>query len=159
MSTGFETTADKPETFLAAHQIFVRYVFFAIVSGLANLAAQEIAVRVVPGFHVMVSVLAGTGVGFIVKYLLEKHWIFYDAYDSHAEEIRKVFIYGVFGVGTTLLFWAFEMGALWLWGTTSAKYIGAVIGLSLGNWIKYFLDKHYVFGKTASGKIASERAA
>ncbi len=138
---------ESASAFLAAHVIFARYVFFAVISGIANLGAQELVVRIVPAWPVMISVLVGTGIGFFVKYVLEKKWIFLDSYETHAAEVRKIVIYGIFGVGTTLLFWGIELGALWIWGTTTAKYIGAAVGLSLGNWIKYLLDKHYVFGK------------
>lgn len=145
--TPIATEGSAPRSFLAAHVIFARYVFFALISGLANLGAQEIVVRMAPTWSVMVSVLTGTGIGFVVKYALEKKWIFFDAYDTHAAEVRKIVVYGLFGVGTTLLFWGIELGALWLWQTTTAKYVGAAVGLSLGNWIKYLLDKHYVFGR------------
>ena len=139
--------ATEERSFLAAHVIFTRYVFFAVLSGVANLAAQEIATRVVPLAPLMLSVLIGTGVGFLTKYVMEKRWIFLDPYESHAAELRKITVYGLFGVGTTLLFWAIELGAWHVWGTVEAKYLGAALGLALGNWIKYVLDKHWVFGR------------
>lgn len=135
--------------FLAAHAVFVRYVLFAVIAGLANLGAQEATVRIGPAWPLMVSVLAGTGVGFFVKYLLEKRFIFFDAWESHAAELRKITVYGLFGVGTTLLFWAIELGAWHLVGTVEAKYAGAAVGLALGNWIKYLMDKHWVFGRSS----------
>jgi putative flippase GtrA len=138
-------TALRPA--LPTHVIFVRYVLFAVVSGLSNLAAQEFVVRVLPLAPIMASVLFGTGTGFLVKYLLDKRWIFLDTYDGHVAEIRKFVVYGLSGVGTTLLFWAIELGAWHIWQTVEAKYIGAVIGLSLGSWIKYLLDKQYAFPK------------
>lgn len=134
---------------LSAHVVFIRYVLFAVVAGLANLGAQEGVMRLAPLWPVMLSVLVGTGVGFFVKYVLEKRWVFMDSYDSHAAEVKKLAIYGFFGIGTTILFWGVELGAWHIWQSAQAKYIGAVIGLSLGNWIKYLLDKHYVFGKRA----------
>jgi len=135
---------------LSAQAIFLRYVLFAIFAGLANLTTQELVFRAAVGFPVMLSILAGTGVGFIVKYLLDKRWVFLDSYETHAAELKKVFVYGVFGVATTALFWGVELAAIRLFHTTEAKYTGAVVGLSLGNWIKYLLDKHYVF-QTARG--------
>jgi putative flippase GtrA len=132
---------------LASHVIFTRYVLFAVISGLANLACQQIVVWILPNLQIMVSVVTGTAVGFVVKYLLEKRWVFLDSYDGHAAEFRKIVIYGFFGVATTLLFWAVELGFWHIWGTAEAKYIGAAVGLSLGNMIKYLLDRHYVFGK------------
>lgn len=144
------TTRDATERpFLAAHAVFVRYVLFAVIAGLANLGAQEATVRIAAGLPLMVSVLAGTGVGFFVKYLLEKRFIFFDAWESHAAELRKITVYGLFGVGTTLLFWAIELGAWHLWQTVEAKYVGAAVGLALGNWIKYLMDKHWVFGRSS----------
>lgn len=141
--------ADKTQTYLAAHEVFARYVLFATIAGLANLGAQEMTIRALPDVPVMLSILVGTGGGFIVKYVLDKRWVFFDDYDSHAAEARKIFVYGLFSVGTTLLFWGVELAAWRVGGTTAAKYAGAVVGLSLGNWIKYLLDKKYVFGRNA----------
>src|ERR1700733_13763770 len=93
---------------LSAHMIFIRYVAFAIVAGLTNIAAQEIFVRAVPLAPIMASIFSGTALGFFVKYLLEKRWVFFDEYDSHVAEARKIVLYGVLGVGTTALFWAIE---------------------------------------------------
>lgn len=148
--TRMSRTDTAPGASLAAHVIFVRYVLFAVISGLANLASQEIVVRLSPAAPIMISILAGTGIGFFVKYLLEKKWVFLDAYDGHVAELRKLIVYGLFGVGTTLLFWAVEIGFWHMFQTIEGKYIGAAIGLSIGNWIKYLLDKHFVFARTAS---------
>jgi putative flippase GtrA len=78
----------------AAHVIFVRYVLFAIFSGLSNLASQEVIVRALPLVPVMISILVGTGVGFFVKYILEKRWVFLDGYEDLLAEARKIFVYG-----------------------------------------------------------------
>jgi putative flippase GtrA len=140
-----EIEASRPPA-LAGHAIFVRYVVFAVIAGVANLATQEAAVRLLPpDAPIMLSVLAGTAVGFVVKYLLDKYWIFLDGYDGHIAELRKVALYGVFSVGTTLLFWGVELGFWHIWRTAEAKYAGAVLGLALGNWLKYRLDRAFVF--------------
>lgn len=134
---------------LDAHVIFVRYTLFAMFASIVNLATQAVVTKLAPWAPLMASVLVGTAAGFLVKYLLEKRWVFLDGYVSHVAELRKVIVYGLFSVGTTLLFWAIELGAWHLWRTDTAKYIGAAIGLGLGNWIKYLLDKRYVFLKAA----------
>ena len=72
-------TAGRTRPVVAAHEIFVRYVLFAIAAGLANLAAQELTVRALPILPVLGSILVGTGVGFFVKYALDKRWIFFDS--------------------------------------------------------------------------------
>jgi putative flippase GtrA len=131
---------------LLGHAIFVRYVLFAIFAGLANLATQEAAVRLLPPLApIMLSVLAGTAVGFVVKYILDKHYIFLDGYDGHIAELRKVALYAAFSVATTAVFWGIELSFWYAWNTAAAKYAGAVLGLSLGNWLKYLLDRAWVF--------------
>jgi putative flippase GtrA len=143
--------SDKPAQYaLASHVIFTRYVLFAVISGLANIAFQQIVIWTLPSLPIMASVLTGTGVGFVVKYVLDKKWVFLDTYDGHAAELRKVIFYGFFGVATTILFWAVELGFWHIWLTAEAKYTGAVIGLAAGNLIKYLLDRHYVFRKPAA---------
>lgn len=121
------------------------YVAFAIFSMAANLLTQEAVVRMSPVYPLPLSILAGTAAGFAVKYVLDKRWIFRDAYTTGREEIRKVSLYGFFSVFTTLIFWAFEVAFWTIWGTDFAKYTGAVIGLSIGYAVKYLLDRSFVF--------------
>jgi putative flippase GtrA len=130
---------------LSAYVILIRYVAFAIVAGLTNIAAQEVFVRAMPLAPIMASILSGTILGFIVKYLLEKRWVFLDEYGGHVAEARKIGLYGILGTATTALFWVAELGFWYSLHTAEAKYIGAAIGLALGNWIKYHLSKRYVF--------------
>ena len=49
------------------------------------------------------------------------------------------------GIFTTIIFWGTEIIFNTLSQSPYAKYLGAVIGLSIGYVIKYFLDKKYVF--------------
>lgn len=125
--------------------ILARYVLFAAVSTVANLATQEAAVRLLPAAPLAVSILAGTAAGFAVKYVLDKRWIFYDAYTNPAHEAQKVALYGLFSVATTLVFWTFEVTFWTLWKTDAAKYTGAVLGLAIGYAVKFALDRTYVF--------------
>jgi putative flippase GtrA len=124
---------------------FVRYVLFAVLATLANLLTQEAVLQLAPVRQLEVSILAGTVVGFALKYALDKRWIFYDAYTSHSGELRKVILYGLFSVVTTLIFWGFEVTFFTIWETSFAKYTGAVLGLAIGYAAKFFLDRAYVF--------------
>jgi putative flippase GtrA len=125
--------------------IAVRYVLFAVVATLANLAAQETVVRLAPAAPLALSIAAGTVVGFAVKYVLDKKWIFYDAFTTHREEARKISLYGLFSVVTTLVFWGFEVAFWMIWRTDFAKYAGAVLGLAIGYTAKFTLDQTFVF--------------
>ncbi|MDQ3560230.1 MAG: GtrA family protein [Pseudomonadota bacterium] len=125
--------------------ILVRYVLFAIVSTLANLLTQEMVVQNAPTAKLTLSILAGTVGGFAVKYVLDKYWIFYDAYTTPRHEAKKVLLYGLFSVATTCIFWGFEVTFWMVFKTDFAKYAGAVLGLAIGYAAKYSLDRAYVF--------------
>ena len=125
--------------------MFVRYVVFAVIATLANLAAQEVVIRLAPVAPLTLSILAGTVAGFVLKYLLDKRWVFDDGYHGHRQELQKVTLYGAFSVGTTLIFWGFEIAFWTIWRTDLAKYTGAVLGLAIGYAAKFMLDRTFVF--------------
>jgi len=121
----------------------ILYVVFAAVSTAANLVAQELVFRATA--TLWLAIVAGTGAGFVTKYLLDKKWIFYDRYTTHRHELRKATLYGAFSIVTTLVFWLFEVTFWMAWRTDFAKYAGAVLGLAIGYAIKYVLDRTFVF--------------
>jgi putative flippase GtrA len=125
--------------------MFVRYVVFAVIATLANLATQEVVIRLAPVAPLTLSILAGTVAGFVLKYLLDKRWVFDDGYHGHRQELQKVTLYGAFSVGTTLIFWGFEIAFWTIWRTDLAKYTGAVLGLAIGYAAKFMLDRTFVF--------------
>lgn len=122
-----------------------RYVLFAIVSTIVNFAVQELSLSVAPFQPLMLSILLGTAAGFIVKYVLDKKWIFFDGYTSKSNEAKKVSLYGMFSILTTVIFWSFEVAFWTIWGTTFAKYAGGALGLAIGYAVKYALDRKFVF--------------
>ena len=131
---------------LSTNDAMIRYVLFAVIATLANILTQEAAIRLAPVAPLQTSILAGTIAGFIVKYVLDKFFVFNDPYQSRADEAAKITLYGAFSVVTTLIFWGFELAAWTIWGTTRAKYAGAVAGLAIGYALKFLLDRRYVFG-------------
>lgn len=125
--------------------MFARYVLFAVLATMANLATQETVYRIAPVARLETSILMGTVAGFLLKYLLDKKWVFEDSYSTHRRELRKISLYGAFSVLTTLIFWGFEMTFWVIWRTDFAKYGGAVLGLAVGYAAKFILDRTYVF--------------
>lgn len=126
--------------------IAARYAVFAAVATAANLGAQEAAMRAYAGFgRITASILVGTAVGFAVKYVLDKRYIFFDRTVSPAHEVRKIALYGMTAVATTAVFWSFELGCWAMWQTAIARYSGAAIGLAMGYAAKYRLDRRFVF--------------
>jgi putative flippase GtrA len=126
--------------------VALKYSLFAVLATLLNLAAQEMGIRLYNGpFNLYLAMILGTAVGLVTKYLLDKKYIFRFNTASHREDLGRFTLYGMTGIVTTAVFWGFEIGFDWFIGGKIARYMGAVIGLSIGYGVKYRLDKRYVF--------------
>ena len=131
---------------MSTTQLIVRYSLFAVLATIANLLMQRLVLGIVEGGQgFALAVFAGTLAGLLLKYVLDKRWIFFDPSSGLANHGRKFTLYTLMGVITTLIFWATET-AFWLtWRTDLMREVGAVIGLTTGYVIKYNLDKRFVF--------------
>ena len=134
--------------------LIVRYSMFAVLAILANLVTQRIVLNFWEGTQGFVlAVGAGTAVGLILKYFLDKRWIFYDTTTGLGIHGRKMTLYTAMGVVTTLIFWGTET-AFWLaWGTDVMREVGAVLGLVIGYFVKYNLDRRFVFRQTRAIRL------
>nr|WP_245243002.1 GtrA family protein [Pararhodobacter sp. SW119] len=124
----------------------MRYAAFAVLAVLANLAAQ----RAVLAFgesagHFVAAVALGTAVGLVVKYLLDRRWIFGQQSAGFRATGRQFSRYTATGIATTAIFWATETAFWAIWQTHTMREIGAVIGLTIGYVVKYRLDRAFVF--------------
>jgi putative flippase GtrA len=122
-----------------------RYILFCVIATLANLAAQRVVLGLGDETVLWGAILVGTGVGLVVKYLLDKRWIFYDQTTGAAAQGRQFGLYTAMGIVTTAIFWATEAGFWMIWRTDLAREAGAVLGLTIGYSVKYWLDKRFVF--------------
>ena len=124
----------------------IKYTLFAVISTLVNLLFQWLSFAVYEGLgSLYIAMFVGTLVGLIAKYILDKRWIFYHTPKNKKDDAKKFMLYSFMGVFTTIIFWGTEMTFYYLVSSHNAKYVGAVLGLSIGYVIKYFLDKKYVF--------------
>jgi putative flippase GtrA len=131
-------------------QIVVLYSLFAALSIGANIGSQKLVLMFSSLPHVIpFSVLVGTAVGLGVKFFLDKIWIFRYKHRDLAHGIKSFILYSAMGVGTTVIFWGFELGADRLFGTEAARLSGGALGLVVGYLVKYRLDKQFVFSQTA----------
>jgi putative flippase GtrA len=126
--------------------LILRYAAFAVVATIANLATQRFVLQFEDtGIYFAVAVGAGTIVGLVIKYVLDKRWIFHDLVSGVKGHSRKFSLYTAMGIVSTAIFWGMET-AFWLtWQTAAMRELGAVIGLSIGYVVKYNLDRRFVF--------------
>ena len=124
----------------------LKYSFFALIATIINLFTQFISLAIYSqNFSLYIAMFFGTLTGRIAKYILDKKYIFYYVVKDKKENSQKFILYSIMGVFTTLIFWGFEIGFDYIFDSEIAKYIGAIIGLSVGYITKYFLDKKFVF--------------
>ena len=124
------------------------YILFAAIATAANLGAQFVAARLSPSsFEPWLSLMIGTGVGLVVKYVLDKQFIFQtDHLQKSSQVARSFLLYTLSGGFTTVLFWGAELGFLHAWPQwEAARYVGGALGLAAGYALKYQLDRRFAF--------------
>lgn len=129
-------------------RLIALYAGFAAVATMVNLAVQRLILMLGPDAFVFILAMAGgTLGGLVVKYLLDRRWIFHDRGQGAAHHGRTFALYSLMGLATTALFWITET-LFWLsWGTDAAREAGAILGLAAGYAVKYQLDRHFVFAR------------
>ena len=134
-----------------AARIALIYTLVSALATVANIATQALVVALYEGaFAIQLSVLLGTATGFPIKYVLEKKHVFEFQADNLAHDTRLFILYGFMGVFTTLIFWGVEWAFQVLFQTDAMRYVGGAIGLTVGSFIKYHLDKRFVFKQVAA---------
>ena len=134
--------------------LILRYGAFALVAVLVNLVTQRAVLALrwpEPGLGLAAAIAAGTLTGLVVKYALDKRWIFFDRETGLAMHGRKFTLYTVMGVVTTAVFWGSETAFWLIWRTEAMREAGAVLGLAVGYATKYQLDRRFVFARVARG--------
>jgi len=122
------------------------YVGFALLATIVNLATQELTSYIFDNsYELVISMFIGTLAGLVVKYILDKKYIFNFTSETQTKDLATFFFYSLMGVITTLLFWVTEYAFDAWFGTKTMRYVGAIIGLSIGYITKYHLDKKFVF--------------
>ncbi len=149
----------------ALMRLTAAYAAFAAVTTCVNLLVQWAVVRVATPLHlvdpkllVLPALVAGTGAGLVLKYVLDKRFIFRDRTGGASQHVRKFGLYAVMGLATTALFWGAELLAHLLSPDPRAMYVGGALGLAVGYVVKYRLDRRFVFVQ-ASNDAAAEAAA
>lgn len=137
-----------------ATKIAVLYTLFAVVSIAINIGSQILSIWIYKGpFSVEISILIGTAMGLPLRYVLEKKYIF-DFTSKNLVHDGKLFVfYSAMGIISTLIFWGTEYAFHLIYDTDFMRYLGGIIGLSIGFYVKYQLDKKYVFVNSSNGAV------
>ncbi|MCJ2180624.1 GtrA family protein [Novosphingobium album (ex Hu et al. 2023)] len=137
---------------MSPHVLAARYIAFAVLATLANLATQRLVFtgagtmpQLEPILVYCTAVAAGTLTGLLLKYVLDKRWIFHDRTQGLQAHGRQFTLYVLMGVATTAIFWGTETLFWLVWHSQVAREAGAAIGLSIGYVVKYRLDRKFVF--------------
>lgn len=127
-------------------RLAVLYAALAVIAIIANIGAQDLFVFAYHGAgEELLSVIVGTSAGLLSKYVLDKRFIFGFRARSAAHDTRVFLQYAAMGVVTTLIFWVFEFGFAHVFAGRTMRYLGGVLGLTLGYYVKYRLDQRFVF--------------
>lgn len=122
------------------------YTIFALISTAANIFSQDLSSRIYQGqYELWLAIFVGTAVGLVVKYGLDKRYIFQYQTTSIQHGTKTFYLYSLMGVFTTIIFWGFEFAFDAIYQTKEMRYTGGIIGLAIGYYVKYQLDKRYVF--------------
>jgi putative flippase GtrA len=122
------------------------YALLAAIATATNIGAQAGFLLVYSGaYAIALSIMVGTGIGLIIKYILDKRYIFRFKAENAAHDSKVFMLYASTGLITTAVFWGFELSFHALFGTDQMRYLGGVIGLAIGYVTKYELDKRFVF--------------
>lgn len=136
---------------MTSTSLAIRYAAFAVLATLANLLAQSVVFAILSGPVALATALGlGTGCGLVVKFLLDKHWIFFDRTRDLRSQGRQFTLYCLMGLLTTALFWATELVFDAVFQDPAMRLLGGALGLSVGYWIKYRLDRRFVFASVAA---------
>jgi putative flippase GtrA len=127
-------------------KLVIKYGLFACIAIACNLFTQDAMLKIYKyDYLILISMIVGTVVGLVVKYILDKKYIFYYRTENLKGDFRTFIFYSAIGAFLTLIFWGFEMGFEYIFHDKNMRYVGAVIGLVIGYILKYQLDKKYVF--------------
>ena len=74
-------------------KLIVLYISFALIATLGNLGAQRISLSVFEELGLIFAIGMGSLIGLIIKYILDKRWIFGDLTVGITDNSKKFALY------------------------------------------------------------------
>jgi putative flippase GtrA len=130
----------------SATKIAALYSLFASLSTVVNIGSQMLSMLIYSGVYtVEISIFIGTLAGLPLRYFLEKRYIFSFQSKNIKHDGQLFVLYSFMGVFTTAIFWGTEYAFHLIFADDFMRYAGGVLGLTIGYYVKYQLDKRFVF--------------
>jgi len=121
------------------------YFLFAFLSSIVNLIGQHIFLNYFE--NLFLAVVCGSAAALIFKYVLDSSIVF----EGNREINLKTFLtYAFIGACITPIIWIVEVTFLNIFGTVFMRDVGALLGIALAYYIKFEIDKRYVFNSLES---------
>ena len=116
------------------------YFLFALLSSIVNLIGQHVFLNYYE--NLFLAVIFGSALALVFKYILDSRIIF----DGNRQTNLKTFLsYAFIGACITPIIWIVELIFLNIFGTVFMRDVGALLGIALAYYIKYEMDKRFVF--------------
>ena len=121
------------------NKIFL-YFLVALFTAPVNLIGQHISLN----YHesLFLAVIVGSAFALVFKYILDCTIVFNR---KNIINLKTFLTYAFIGACITPIVWIVEISFLNIFGTVFMRDIGALLGIALAYWIKYEMDKRYVF--------------
>ena len=124
---------------MTKNKIFL-YFLFALLSTFVNIIGQHIFLNYYE--NLFLAVIVGSAAALFFKYILDSSIIF----DASKQISLETFLrYAFIGACITPIIWLVEVIFLNIFGTVFMRDVGAFLGIALAYYVKYEMDKRYVF--------------
>lgn len=126
-------------------KIVAKYSFISFISILFNVIAQFIFTKLFYyNYNFLIEMFLGSISGVTVKIILDRTYIFYYMNEKSIGNILRFVVYSFFEIISILLFIILEVIFNFFIPIPFSRYLGVIIGLSIGYSIKYHFDKRYI---------------
>ena len=116
------------------------YFLFALLASFVNLVGQHIFLTY--NKNLFLAVIVGSAFALVFKYILDCTIVFNR---KNIINLKTFLTYAFFGACLAPIVWIVEVMFLNIFGTVFMRDIGALLGIALAYFIKYEMDKRYVF--------------
>jgi putative flippase GtrA len=138
--------------------LMLRYAAFALLSIAVNGLMQFGILRVLPAaWAVYAALIAGTGAGFGVKYLLDRNYIFRHVSSGSAQELWVIALYLATSIVMTTMYLGSQALMYYSCGECALYYVVGMLVLVCGYAAKFVLDGRFVFRSVPSGSAPRAR--